>query len=445
MAITNLTNTKWTFNETLSFETGFIWTINFNSVALVPSYMGGGERTSFTQLQTQLISYMGNACGMQYKSITDGSMELPVYQATWNSTYANENSRTIEITGGNDVENADLIAFLEANAVIELTIDLTGTTWFFNKTLTGLSKIDGEQFNITFTSNSAQHNKLEVYYPSVRYDNTDAFEDGTGWINKEYRTITITGGDDVMKPELIAFLQANAVNPIYNLTEYLTSIADAIKSVKPTNDTINAQFFINEIKNIVSMKVLLKVRGCEYFFYNINMTAEEIEHLINYNDISDIKVFSNFFNNAREKLVRTPKLDYSKGEYFDGMFRQSSLKETHSLYIPNAKSTSSMFHSCYSLQKVDISKLPSDNSYMFENCYNLTTLIIRTMDTIPTYTSDLLRWCYHFTGTGTDTANPDRLKDGRIYVPDDKVEELKATEGWSDFADIIVPLSTLEE
>ena len=44
-----------------------------------------------------------------------------------------------------------------------------------------------------------------------------------------------------------------------------------------------------------------------------------------------------------------------------------------------------------------------------------------------------------------DTYNPDGLKDGRIYVPDNKVEELKTATNWSVFADIIVPLSTLVE
>ena len=53
--------------------------------------------------------------------------------------------------------------------------------------------------------------------------------------------------------------------------------------------------------------------------------------------------------------------------------------------------------------------------------------------------------CYHFTGTKNDTYNPNGLKDGRIYVPDNMVNTLKSATNWSKYADIIVPLSTLEE
>ena len=64
---------------------------------------------------------------------------------------------------------------------------------------------------------------------------------------------------------------------------------------------------------------------------------------------------------------------------------------------------------------------------------------------MPALSSDAFTNCYHFTGTVNATYNPDGLKDGRIYVPDDKVEALKSATNWSVYADIIVPLSTLVE
>ena len=67
------------------------------------------------------------------------------------------------------------------------------------------------------------------------------------------------------------------------------------------------------------------------------------------------------------------------------------------------------------------------------------------MTTIPTLSSSAFSNCYHFTGTTNANYNPQGLKDGRIYVPDDKVEALKAATNWSVYADIIVPLSTLVE
>ena len=67
------------------------------------------------------------------------------------------------------------------------------------------------------------------------------------------------------------------------------------------------------------------------------------------------------------------------------------------------------------------------------------------MNTIPILASDSFTNCYHFTGTTDATYNPQGLKDGRIYVPDDKVDALKTATNWSTYADIIVPLSTLQE
>ena len=67
------------------------------------------------------------------------------------------------------------------------------------------------------------------------------------------------------------------------------------------------------------------------------------------------------------------------------------------------------------------------------------------MPTIPVLNNNSFYACFHFEGTANAEYNPDGLKDGRIYVPDDKVEALKTATNWSVYADIIVPLSTLVE
>ena len=65
------------------------------------------------------------------------------------------------------------------------------------------------------------------------------------------------------------------------------------------------------------------------------------------------------------------------------------------------------------------------------------------MDTIPVLNSNAFTNCFHFTGTTNATYNPQGLKDGRIYVPDDKVAQLKKATNWSTYASIIVGLSEL--
>ena len=52
---------------------------------------------------------------------------------------------------------------------------------------------------------------------------------------------------------------------------------------------------------------------------------------------------------------------------------------------------------------------------------------------------------YHFLGIVDATYNPTGAKDGRIYVPDNMVDSFKTATNWSTYADIIVPLSTLQE
>ena len=87
----------------------------------------------------------------------------------------------------------------------------------------------------------------------------------------------------------------------------------------------------------------------------------------------------------------------------------------------------------------------SNSSNFASSCNSLTKLIIRNMTTIPALNPNAFRYCYHFFGITDATYNPQGLKDGRIYVPDDKVDTLKTASGWRDYADIIVPLSTLQE
>ena len=106
-----------------------------------------------------------------------------------------------------------------------------------------------------------------------------------------------------------------------------------------------------------------------------------------------------------------------------------------------------MFDGCYKLQTIDLTHMKTTNtsnsSSMCNDCKSLTKFIIRNMDTIPVLSSDAFTNCYHFTGTTNSTYNPKGLKDGRIYVPDDKVAQLKNATNWSTYASIIVGLSEL--
>ena len=127
----------------------------------------------------------------------------------------------------------------------------------------------------------------------------------------------------------------------------------------------------------------------------------------------------------------------------------SNLTTIPQLDTRSATNMEAMFYNCKLLTTIDITYMnssPNTDNYTFAyNCYSLTKLIIRNMTRIPLLNSNAFTNCYHFTGTTNATYNPQGLKDGRIYVPDDKVDALKTATNWSTYADIIVPLSTLQE
>ena len=160
---------------------------------------------------------------------------------------------------------------------------------------------------------------------------------------------------------------------------------------------------------------------------------------------SKVTNMTSMFQNC-SNLTTIPQLDTSKFMNMASMFQNcSNLTTIPQLNTNKVINMSSTFYNCYKLTKIDITYLPSINSSFARYCKSLTKLIIRNMTTIPSLSSDDFTGCYHFTGTTDETYNPPGLKDGRIYVPDDKVDALKTATNWSTYSDIIVPLSTLVE
>ena len=151
-----------------------------------------------------------------------------------------------------------------------------------------------------------------------------------------------------------------------------------------------------------------------------------------------------------KKIETIPQLNTSNVTNMSQMFSQcSNLQSVPQLNTSKVTNMYGMFQYCYKLTTIDLTHMKITNTsysdYMCYGCYSLTKLIIRTMTTMPVLSSSAFSDCYHFTGTTNSTYNPQGLKDGRIYVPDNMVDRLKQETNWSVYADIIVPLSTLVE
>ena len=205
------------------------------------------------------------------------------------------------------------------------------------------------------------------------------------------------------------------------------------------------KFSYTSIKKYADSLNFSKVANMQYMFYGCT-NLKTIPQL----DTGNVTDMSQMFYKCTN-LKTIPQLDTSNVTSMNSMFRGcNNLQTIPQLDTNSATDMNYIFSQCYNLQTIDITSLDKIISFYNINqfaysCNSLTKLIIRNMKKMPPLGTDAFYNCYHFDGTFHSTYNPSGLKDGRIYVPDDKVEELKTATNWSAYADIIVPLSTLVE
>ena len=213
---------------------------------------------------------------------------------------------------------------------------------------------------------------------------------------------------------------------------------------QPSGEDLFYEYWGSSLDDAISSCDFSKITSAKQMFYDCkNLTS------VPYFNTSNVTNMVYMFRSC-SKLTTILQLDTSKVTNMSGIFNNcSELITIPQLNTINATNMQDMFASCIKLTTIDITHMKTITSSYSSNfaygCYSLTKLIIRNMDKIPALAASALRECYHFTGTTDPTYNPQGLKDGRIYVPDDKVDALKTATNWSVYADIIVPLSTLVE
>ena len=229
-------------------------------------------------------------------------------------------------------------------------------------------------------------------------------------------------------------------------TDTFASYPSAIDSL-PSGGTDWLKEFLDETKNAKYLFCGSASDGKTT--WGENLTYERLQNILSYDTTSNVTTMVGMFNGC-DYLTTIPQIDSSRVTNMQGMFAGCARLTTIShLDTSNVTNMQYMFNFCKNLTTIDITHMKisssSNTSNFANNCYSLTKLIIRNMPTIPAISSNAFNNCYHFTGKTNATYNPNGLKDGRIYVPDDKVDALKTASGWSTYADIIVPLSTLVE
>ena len=211
--ITNLTGTTWKFNDII---TPYPETINLNF------------RTNYKEREYIGIAKDSEWGNMRY-GMASGEGEDVYYDldSKWKGDDLYGQRKTIEILGGEDVTNVEVISWFTEHAtrvdkleeLPELPVeDLTGTTWRFNDVPeTGHYYPDKSCFynqELDFTSNSKTFEEISqnsdgiisysIYNSEFEdYENTNAYSPESGWLDENYKTISISGGNNVKDRNLI--------------------------------------------------------------------------------------------------------------------------------------------------------------------------------------------------------------------------------------------------
>ena len=166
-----------------------------------------------------------------------------------------------------------------------------------------------------------------------------------------------------------------------NLSDFLTDVANSIRTKTGTTEQINAQNFSDKILSIQTggggntLKNLLDAtKSAEYLFYKYKGTS--VDDLIAYDDTANVTNMQYMFRDC-SSLTTIPLLDTSNVAEMSSMFEGcTSLTTIPQLDTSNATSIGSMFRDCTNL--TSIPQLNTSNTvttaYTFYHCASLTTI-----------------------------------------------------------------------
>ena len=173
------------------------------------------------------------------------------------------------------------------------------------------------------------------------------------------------------------------------LKEFLTSIADKLRELLGTTDTINAQNFTIKIGDVynagyakgkseggVQHSDYINPNWTDWRYFDYYGNRNSIVAKLKYSDTSNGTNFSYMFYYC-SNLLTIPNIDTSNGTNFSYMFRNCrSLHTVQGLDTRNGADFSSMFYQCRALTSVpNIDTSNGTNfSYMFYDCTALTSV-----------------------------------------------------------------------
>ena len=138
-----------------------------------------------------------------------------------------------------------------------------------------------------------------------------------------------------------------------NLNDFLTDIANSIRTKTQTSEPINAQDFSDKILNIQSGGTLKNyldaMQSAEYLFKNYEGTS--VDNIIQYSDTENVTSTSGMFQNCK-KLTTIPLLDTNNVTDMGGMFSDCSLTTVPLLDTSKVTNMDYMFYNCGKLTAI---------------------------------------------------------------------------------------------
>lgn len=107
MSVTTLIGTQWTFNPTIDVSAAFNYSLIFGSY----------QTSSLDYYSAIIIEPSSNRLTLKYQYSSSSGKQNVYYYSYGSMVWSSDLARNIVIIGGDDTENPDLIAWLEANAV----------------------------------------------------------------------------------------------------------------------------------------------------------------------------------------------------------------------------------------------------------------------------------------------------------------------------------------
>ena len=189
-----------------------------------------------------------------------------------------------------------------------------------------------------------------------------------------------------------------------NLQDFLTDVANSIRTKTGTTELINAQDFSDKILSIQTgggsentLKNLLDAtKQTRYFFDHYNGAGDALNGLIQYNDTENVTDMSYMFNYC-QFLSTIPSFNTSKVTNMEGMFRSvPNIRTIPQLNTSKVTNMKHMFGYCKRLGTIPLLDTSSvtDMSYMFESCEPGLTTIPQFNTSNVTDMSNMFSYCY---------------------------------------------------